>query len=317
MKPIFCFGDICPDIIIPYGAARYPSPDKALNPADLEVTAMCGGSVANTAVGIARQGFSVYFCGTAGCDGFGRMLKADLEREGVDTRYMELSASTSTVLVLIVLDENGERTTFAYPKAKASQHQITAAQIPKEIEKHISWFHSTGMTLRENPAAELQLELMKRCFSAGIPTSFDVNTRVEALGDPLFFENLKKALPYCNYLLGSADGELAAISGIDDPDRAARQLSSCGRVVVARHGEKGATAYKDGEVFTAPSFKVEVLDTVGAGDAYNAGFICAILSGLSIEDANRWAVATGAYSVTRRGGHGAPTRAQLQEFLNG
>ncbi|MDO4564901.1 MAG: sugar kinase [Clostridia bacterium] len=315
MKPVLCFGDVCPDIIIPYGLAKRQKLGEEVNPNALLVKAGCGGSVGNTSVGIARQGVPVKFLGVAGDDSFGRMLRADLEREGVDVSLMRLSLDCSTVLILIIVDENGDRTTFAYPKTGASQHQIPPSLVPDGIEREISWFHSTGMTLRENPAAETQLSLMKRCHEANIPVSLDVNARIESFRDPLFFDNLQRALPYCSVILGSAEDEICAAAGIHEPEKAALSLQSLGKIVVARRGEQGAKLYHDGKQASSPAFPVPVSDTVGAGDAYNAGFICAVLKGASLDNANRHACATASYSVSQAGGHGTPTCDQLKAFV--
>lgn len=315
MKPVLCFGDVCSDLIIPYGDAILAQRGKIIDPELLSVQALCGGSIGNTAVAIARQKVPVMFCGTVGNDGAGRMLYDDLINEGVDVSLMNKSEACSTVLILIVLDEHGDRHTFAYPKHGASQHQIFSEQIPHDITKRISWLHSTGMTLRENPAAEVQLDLMRRCYEAGIPVSLDINARVEALGEPLFIDNIRRAIPYCSVILGSAKDEIIPLTDYNDEALAAKALQGTNRIIVARHGENGATVYFDNSCSLAPAYSVSVVDTVGAGDAYNAGFICAMLKGRDAKDANRLACATASYSVAHKGGHAAPNCEQLSAFL--
>ena len=167
MLPVLCYGDICADLLIPYGQAL-ASRQKDVDPDALTVRFSHGGSVANTAVTLARLGTPALFLGTAGQDAFGRALKAGLTQEGVDASLLTLKASAMTTMVLLVLDEQGERVPFAYPRVRASQHDVSADQIPDDILSRISWMHSSGMTLREDPAAANQLSLMRRCHEAGV-----------------------------------------------------------------------------------------------------------------------------------------------------
>ncbi|MCL2695568.1 MAG: sugar kinase [Clostridiales bacterium] len=316
MKSVLCFGDICPDLIIPYGTAVEARSHADIDPALLAVCLEHGGSVANTSVGLRRQSLPVSFCGTVGNDGYGRMLYDGLAGEGVDVSLFRKDEGCTTVLVLIVLDQTGERFTFACPRNHASQHQILPSQIPEGIENHISWLHSSGITLREDPAASVQIDLMRRCFAAGVPVSLDINVRLETALDPDFAGNLQAALPYCHYLLGSGEDEIAPLAGIDDVEKAARSLVTPTRAVISRLGGRGATVYSaDGETHQS-GFPVTVSDAVGAGDAYNAGFIAARLFGRSLAESNRHACATAAICVSRRGGRATPTPAEIESFLN-
>lgn len=316
MKPVLCFGDVDPDLIIPYGNALLTKEGADLSSEQLTVQVLDGGSVGNTTVGIARQGVPVMFLGTAGNDSMGRMLRDTFVREGVDVSLMRLNEGMATVLILIVVDKDGDRTTFACPKVGASQHQITSDMIPDDITERIGWMHSTGMTLRESPAAETQLKLMQRCHEAKIPVSLDINARIESLGDPLFEKNIRAALPYCSVILGSDEDEIMPLTDYDNPIEAARSLAGNGRIVVSRRGDKGARVFVGSQMYEAPAYKVKVADTVGAGDAYNAGFISAIMQGSTVEQANRLACAIASCSVTKPGGRAIPNKAELQAFLS-
>ena len=211
MLPVLCYGDICADLLIPYGQAL-ASRQKDVDPDALTVRFSHGGSVANTAVTLARLGTPALFLGTTGQDAFGRALKAGLTQEGVDASLLTLKASAMTTMVLLVLDEQGERVPFAYPRVRASQHDVSADQIPDDILSRISWMHSSGMTLREDPAAANQLSLMRRCHEAGIPVALDVNARLESLQDRTFAENMQAALCCCDLLFGSAEDELCPLA---------------------------------------------------------------------------------------------------------
>ena len=315
MLPVLCYGDICADLIIPYGKAL-SARSKIVDPADLTVRFSHGGSVANTAVTLARLGTPALFLGTAGQDAFGRALKARLEQEGVDASLLTLKDAHMTTMVLLVLDDQGERVPFAYPRVGASQHDITADQIPGDILSRISWMHSSGMTLREDPAAAHQLSLMRRCREAGIPVALDVNARLESIQDETFANNMRRALSCCDVLFGSAEDELCPLAGENDIEHAAEKLLETVPMVVARQGEKGATVYTRTGSYSSPAFPVPVLDRVGAGDVYDGAFLSALLFGFSAKEANRYACAAGAWCVSHFGGRSGPTREELQSILS-
>ena len=315
MLPVLCFGDICADLLIPYGQALAAA-HTAVDPDGLTVRFSHGGSVANTAVTLARLGAPVLFLGTAGQDAFGRALKDGLTQEGVDASLLTLKEASMTTMVLLVLDEQGERVPFAFPRVKASQHDVTADQIPNDILSRISWMHSSGMTLREDPAAANQLALMRRCQEAGIPVALDVNARLESIEDQTFADNIQAALSCCDLLFGSAEDELCPLVNETDPDRAARKLLEIVPMVVARRGEQGATVYTRNAVFSSPAFSVPVRDRVGAGDVYDGAFLAALLGGCTPEEANRRACAAGAWCVSHFGGRSGPTAAEQRSVLS-
>lgn len=314
MKPVLCLGDICADIIIPYADALKAKSDPA-SCLNADVRPAEGGSAANTACAIARLGIPVLFCGTCGQDAYGQMLKAGLEREGVDTSLLRTEPDKPTQLVLLVLNEQGDRTAFACPAHLGSQHAIFEDQIPDDIVSRISWLHCNGMMLREDPAAKTQLRLMRACRDAGIPVSFDVNVRVEALKNPTFRENLMQAKRLADTILGSSIDEIPLLAEEHDAELAAEKLAEGGAVVISRSGSQGADLYRNGTRIHAPAFPVTVADTVGAGDTFDGAFIAAKLCGLSDADALLEANAAAAICVSKTSGRGSPLRAELDAFL--
>jgi sugar/nucleoside kinase (ribokinase family) len=316
MKPVLCLGDICADLIIPYAAALKAKSDPA-SCVNADVRPAEGGSVANTACAIARLEIPVLFAGTCGLDAYGQMLKRGLEREGVDTSLLRMEPDKPTQLVLLVLNEQGDRTAFACPAHLGSQHSILPDQIPADIVERISWLHVTGMMLREDPAASTQLDLMRRCREAGVPVSFDINVRVEALQNELFAKNLGLAKELADYILGSSFDEIPLLAGERDAELAAQKLAAHGAAVISRSGDQGADLFRNGTRIHAPAFPVTVADTVGAGDTFDGAFIAAKLSGLSDADAMQEANAAAAICVSKPSGRGSPARAELDAFLAG
>ncbi len=313
-KPVFCLGDICADLILPFGAAKRASRGEAVAVTQTDVEFRHGGSVANTAAGLRAFGVPVMFCGACGDDAYGHALKNELNRIGCDVSCMRMDRSVPTLLIAIIVDEDGERTAFATHRTHASQHQVIPEQIPDNLCSRIGWLHTGGLLLREEPAASVQLDVMRRCHAAGIPISFDVSARMEARDDSTYLRNLKLAAAYSDYILGSVIDELPLLAG-NCSERSIREVCRGGKVIVARNGNKGAVIYTEDTAFPCPAYSVPVVDTIGAGDAYNAGFIASLLAGKSFSEINEAANAAAAYCVMHKGGRACPSKQALEMFL--
>ena len=314
MKPVFCIGDICADLTIPYGAVTRVKRGIPVPAEETDVGFFHGGSGANTASGLCKLGLPVIFCGTSGEDAYGHALHDELLRLGASMSCFRFDASVPTLLIAIVIDESGERTAFATQHTKASQHQILPSQIPSDLEKQIGWLHCSGVLLREDPAASVMLEAMKRCHEAGIPVSLDIMARIESMNDPVYLSNLSTAYSYSTVLLGSITDEIPLLSGGTD-DASITRLASGGRIIAAHAGKKGAFVYTETETDFCPAFSVPVADTIGAGDSYNAGFLYGLMHQMPLHEANRFANAAAACCVRRAGGRSCPDLPELNAFL--
>ncbi len=316
MKPVLCVGDICVDLIIPYAAAVKAKNGEPVSHTDIEVQPCHGGSVANTATAIARLGIPVLFAGACGNDAHGRFLRDGLIKEGVDCSLLRMDVSFPSQTVLLVLDDRGERTAFAYPARGGVQHAILPEQFPRDIIERIGWLHVNGMMFRENPAASTQLDLMRRCRTGGIPVSLDINVRIESKNNAVFMKNLLEARQYCTVIFGSAIDEIPLLTDRHDAETAAMSLAENGTVVIARNGAQGAVYYCKNERIHSPAFPVEVIDTIGAGDTFDGAYIAACMRGLVPAEALREANAAAAVCVGSHSGRGCPTDPELQAFLH-
>jgi sugar/nucleoside kinase (ribokinase family) len=305
MKPILCLGDSCADIIIPYGAAK--------NGMDTPSEFTCGGAVANTASGLGRLGAGCAFLGKAGDDYFGRTMKSALEKDGVDTKYFLLDKGLSSVMILVVIDEKNDRFPFLMPRQKPSHLQLYDADIPDGILEQISFVHTTGLMLFEEPAAGTVCRLLARCADHGVKVSLDINLRIETAQRDRRF--LAQALQYTDYLLGSGVEELVPLTGISDPLAAARSLVTEKRTVVCRLGEQGSVAFDRYGEYASGAFPVAIVDTLGAGDAFNSGFLWALSRGNPLAEANRAGCAAAALNLTQRGARNCPDEKELLSFL--
>jgi sugar/nucleoside kinase (ribokinase family) len=155
-------------------------------------------------------------------------------------------------------------------------------------------------------------ELFKKAKAEGLTTSFDPNS------DPnsSWSDDIKKVLRNTDVLFVN-NREAKQLTGFSKNRDALNALGELVTCAVIKLGRDGALAIRNGDVTKHPGFKVDALDTTGAGDSFDAGFVSAYLNGRSIEDCLRHGNACGALSTQKAGGTaGQPTRSQLTAFLN-
>jgi aminoimidazole riboside kinase len=274
-----------------------------------------GGSAANTAAALGRLGVPCRFAGTVGDDHYGRVAVAELEAAGVDVSAVEVTTEDPTVMVMVVVRPDGERLIYVWPPTGGA-HRWLRPDAAVAAVVGADWLHLSGIGLRVSPAREALLAAMDAAREAGIPVSLDLNLRLENWGwDDGFRSVVTAAVSRADVVVGAGTDEVAALAGIDDPVQAAAVLAGDRRLVVARLGAAGAVACAPGTIARSPGFPVQVLDTVGAGDAFNAGFITARLEGRDLEESLRWGNAVAALAITRRGARTTPTKDEVEALL--
>jgi sugar/nucleoside kinase (ribokinase family) len=273
-----------------------------------------GGSAANTAVALARLGVGTRFCGAVGNDGFGREAVQQLEAEGVsvDVAFVD---EAPTVVVVVVVPADKERLIYVWPP-EGGAHLLLSTDWATAALAGASWLHVSGISLRGEPARSAILGAMRAARGAGIPVSFDLNLRLENWGwGSAFRRTVADAVALSDVVLGGGRDEIGPAAELDDPEAAAVALAGDHRTVVARLGAGGLVACEHGRLIRLPAYPVEVVDTVGAGDVFNAGYIAAALDGCGAEDALRRGSAAAALSLTGAGARTAPGRDALERFL--
>lgn len=315
MPEVAVVGDANVDIIVPYPRLSNPERTKVEYPTP-EVVG--GGTCANTAVALSRLDRDVLFAGTVGDDSYGRFTRKDLIEAGVDVDGLVVDRKVNTVGVFAFIDETGERYLWGWPRDHQSFKELDWDRLPMKKLAEVSWIHSSGMCLTyAGSSRDSIIRLFAWARERGIRTSLDLNLRVDnGELDPDFAGALNVILPQVDYLLGSGPEEFAYL-GRDNWRENARKLACGGRVVVARDGSRGSVGFVQGNPeINVPAFKVEVADTVGAGDTYNAGFINAILSGEGLTGALRQGNAVSGYEVSHKGARHCPDTQQLDNFSN-
>ncbi len=277
-----------------------------------------GGSAANTAVALARLGLPVAFAGAVGEDGYGHWVRQDLQQEGIDTHLLRLAPQAFTLMAMAIIDARGERRLFIWPPTGAAHIFYRTTDLEPDRLSSAAWLHTSGICLRYPPLCDTILEAMRLARQAGVPISLDLNLRIETFGmSAADRERFWQAIRLADVVFGGAEEEIMPLTGTADPDQAARALSAHAggnRTVVARLGSRGALAAANGAVCYAPAFPVQVVDTLGAGDAFDGGFIAARLAGCDLAGCLRRGNAVAAIKIGRPGARGLPNLEEVQQL---
>lgn len=311
-KAALVLGDVNVDLVIPLSEGD----DLETSPRKESPQLHGGGTGGNAAAALARLGVPVSFIGTVGDDAFGRWSAADLMAEGVDTRCLQPVEQAFTSIVVAVIRPNGERELFVWPDTGGAHTRLSPDDISPEIFRSAGWLHTTGLCLREEPVRTAQIKAMQLAREAGLTISLDLNLRLESWGmDESLREVFMQAISLSDIVLGSGPDEIRPLTGTHSIQEGGKSLSDGGRTVIARLGGEGVLAVDPGGVTTSPAFEVDVVDTLGAGDAFNGGFICAQLEGKDLQESLRWGNGAAAFKIGHKGARGLPTRKDLTNFL--
>lgn len=273
------------------------------------------GAEANVAIGLARLGHRAAWVGRVGDDEFGALVLRTLRAEQVDVSHAQVDADGRPTGLLAREDRIADLVKVAYYRAGSAGSTLRAADVLPALNPGVRILHLTGITPALSPsAAEAVHTAARRAAEIGITVCLDVNYRAR-LWPPA--EARKALLPLArmaDVLVASAD-ELHLVSEVPalPEHEAIAALLAQGRseVVITRGGDGASTTTARGTV-SALARNVAVVDVVGAGDAFVAGYLSGLLDGIDVEDRLYRATATGAFAVTTRGDwEGLPTRRDL------
>jgi 2-dehydro-3-deoxygluconokinase len=284
------------------------------------------GAEANVAVGLCRLGHSVAYVGRVGADGFGDAIRRRLRGEGVDIGHLATDPDAPTGVMFRECPGLGPAHVVYARRDSAGSHLS-----PQDVERAVTaglldgarWLHLTGITPGLSTAARAaSLRAIEMARAASLTISLDLNLRRRLWSDAAAAPVLRELAARVDVVLGSPD-ELAVVAGRPDQDPAAlaRSVIALGpSLVVAKLGADGALAIgRDApdDPVTRPAMPLAVVvDPVGAGDAFCAGFIAARLDGLDLAPALEMANACGAAAAAAFGDQtGLPDRAELAALL--
>jgi len=274
-----------------------------------------GGCATNLLVAASRLGLSASIVSKIGKDSDGDFIVSELRRRGVDTSYIIVDPMLPSGKVIAVVDDEGERTFFSLlPNSSLSSFSPEDID-PSVIEEAKILFGDGGAFFAEKPI-EAVLKAMKIAKRSSVKTSLDPNLRVpEKRLPPKLKTVFEKAIELTDILLLN-DEEALMITEEKEIDSAVEHLLKLGPEIVAlKLGSKGCIVFSDKEKIYCPAFKVDVVDTIGAGDAYNAGFLYGYLKGLSLRRIGILANAVGGLKTTRKGASSSPTIEEVKSLI--
>jgi 2-dehydro-3-deoxygluconokinase len=291
-----------------------------LDPGPLRTARRLGLSVAgadsNFAIAMARLGWPAIWLSAVSTDPLGDLVVEMVGGEGVDVSLVRRDPDHPTG-VFFKFREAGDTRVLYYRSDSAASH-FDPDWLEPSLFENAALVHLNGVTcaLSESCAASVVRALtLARQFDVSV--SLDLNLRLQLWNLQRARTTLTPLLPQVDVLLGTEE-ELLALSGSPTLDEALTVTAAYGpRVVVAKRGSRGAAALAAGERSDHPGFvPPAILDAVGAGDGFAAGFMAALLRGAAIEEALRHGNLVGAAAVTVADDtSGYPTEAQLESWL--
>ncbi|HEU0223549.1 MAG TPA: carbohydrate kinase [Paracoccaceae bacterium] len=304
------------------GEALYDVFIERETPTGLLLDARIGGSPYNVAVGLARLGQRAGLLTGLSSDALGDRLAAAMQAEGVETRYLARKPELTT-LALVGLDPAGQAR-YSFYSLGAADRAVTAADLPGL--EGIACIHFGSYSLVTEPTGTAFLALAERAAPRAAPTlvSLDPNLRLAISPDLALWRARVEAFLARAHLVKASEEDLAALYPGRPAEDSARDWAGRGpSLVVVTRGAEGAFAVSPAGELRVPGRAVEVVDTVGAGDTFQAGLLAALaemgratpqgLAALTADETRRaLAFATGAAAITcTRRGADLPRRAEL------
>jgi sugar/nucleoside kinase (ribokinase family) len=282
-------GELNLDLIL-YGLPQEMPPERELLASDLAIT--LGSSSAITAHNLAVFGSRIGFITRVGRDALGQAALDRLRAASVDVSRISRSANLDTGLT-VLLAHGGPRHILTYPGCMA---EMSLAHLDLDYLKSAPHFHLSSYFLHRALVPQIP-QLFHELKSAGLTISLDTND------DPtdLWQDGIQEAMDLVDVLMPN-EREACKLAGTEDVEAAIDVLSDRVPLLVVKRGAKGATAMAAGRSVSIPAISVEMVDPVGAGDSFNAGFLNQYVKGRSLSDCLSYGNLAAACSTTKVGG---------------
>jgi len=300
---ILVIGEINPDLIF-YGFHAFPELGKEVLFDDTHLT--LGSASLICAVGLSRLGNRITFFGMVGRDPWGDFCLERMQKEGIDASRVIRSTEVKTGIT-VSLTGPSDRALVTHLGAIEA---LTEDHVPDDVFEGHAHLHMATYFMQRGLRPGVR-SLMKKAKTKGLTTSLDPGY------DPSerWERDLVETLEYVDVFLPN-EVELEGITGSKDLEEGLRRLENGRTLVVAKLGRNGCAALAGGRLVRAPAFEVDPVDTTGAGDSFNAGFLHAWLRKEPLEDAMKFGAACGALSTRALGGTTAqPSLAEALEFM--
>ncbi|MET0772702.1 MAG: sugar kinase [Candidatus Limnocylindrales bacterium] len=293
MTEIWTMGELLAEVMRPERGLPLDRPGPFLGP----FPSGAPGIFADT---VARLGHSSGIISGVGDDAFGAAIVERLERDGVRTDLVAVVPHRATGVAFVAYAADGTRSFLFHWEGTPA---VMAGVPPPGIATGTAYFHVMGCSLMADRAfADRLVETVELFAAGGAQITFDPNIRTELLAGDDVDGIVAPVLARCSILLPGAS-ELASLAGTDDLDRAAGILMGRHpiRMIVLKLGRAGCRVYSEDGRIDVPAYEVDEVDPTGAGDCFDAGFLCGLLDDEAPEDAARLAAAAGALNAAAFG----------------
>lgn len=304
MFDVLVAGEINPDLILSGNVTpEFGQAEKLVDHASLSI----GSSSAIFACGAARLGLKVAFVGLCGDDLFGHFMLDEMSKRNVDVDNVIVRKGGQTGLSVILNSGGSDRAILTHPGLIP---ELCASDIPEELLRKTRHLHVASYFLQTKLQPDLP-NLFQRAKAFGCTTSLDTNY------DPSEkWIGLDQLLPLTNIFLPN-EKEALSLSAKENVDSAAVSLGSRVETLVIKMGADGVVGVHEKQNVRIPSIPVKVVDTVGAGDSFDAGFIFGYLNDWEMERSLRLAVVCGGLSTQSAGGtDGQPTLNEAMKYVD-
>jgi sugar/nucleoside kinase (ribokinase family) len=283
------------------GIPEFPSLGCEVYAQHLSITV---GGALNTVIALRRLGAAVGWAGTVGDDLFSRFVLDLVEQEGVDTRLLT-RLETPFQRVTVAMPYQHDRAFLSYADRARPSVEVALELVDQLAFRHL---HFNGF--QHHPRA---VELLDQMRERGIPVSMDCQHIPITLDAPFVRDILSRVAIF----MPNAR-EALSITGCDTLPAAAEVLRALAPLLVIKDGANGAFAWQGDQTWHQPALDLTPLDTTGAGDVFNAGFLYAHLQELEIAECLRWGNICGGLSTLKCGGAmSAPCLERVQAMLAG
>ena len=283
-------GELNLDLIL-YGLPEQLLPERELLADRMMLT--LGSSSAIVAHNLAALGSRVGFQSRIGDDPLGQIALERLQQGGVETSLVRRASGSTTTGLTVILHHDTWRNILTYMGTIA---ELSWDDLDLEYLSDARHFHLSSYFLQRALRSKVG-ELFQYMKSKGLTTSLDTNDDP----DDRWGEDLSEVLRYVDVLLPN-ERETRKLAGTDDLEAAIRQLGESVPLLVVKMGAKGAIAVRGKERVVTPAREVIAIDTVGAGDSFDAGFLHRYVRGADLAACLEWGNVAGALSTTRPGG---------------
>jgi len=271
-----------------------------------------GGVAAGFSVGLARLGVKSAFIGKIGDDEFGKAIKAEFEKEGVDVTGLLVQKKSGSPLSFVIVDKRGERAISHFPGPAPFLN-------PKEVESFSNLITGSKVIAVDGVSLFGGAKAAEMAKQKKIPVLFDLGSPPEALTSAgLRMEHIMRLISLTDIFLPCKLAARSLSKGEKDFTAQAKKILELGPgTVILTLGSKGClVATKNGEIIRKPTYKVKVVDTTGAGDAFLAGVGYGIVKRWDIGKTADFANAVAALKCRKTGARtGLPKAIEVEELL--